>query len=103
MQKEDWIIYYSPTQKFGKKLPCQAFTSIGQIEGDEPYPFQMSNDFVPYRRNVKFLPANELPILPLIDSLTFITDKKKWGYSFRRGFFSISEADFQIIADRMIK
>lgn len=61
----------------------------------------MSDDFVPYRRNVKFLPAKELPILPLIDSLTFIQDKKKWGFPFRRGCFSIPEADFKMIAEGM--
>jgi len=101
MRKDDWIIYYSPTLKFGEKRPCQAFTAIGQIEEGEPYSFQMSDDFIPYRRNVKFFPAKELPILPLLDSLTFIQDKKKWGFPFRRGCFSIPEADFEIIADGM--
>ena len=103
MRKDDWIIYYSPTLKFGEKGPCQAFTGIGQIEEGEPYPFQMSDDFIPYRRNVKFFPAKELSILPLLDSLTFIQDKKKWGFPFRRGCFSIPEADFKIIADRMYR
>jgi len=101
MRKDDWIIYYSPTIKFGEKDPCRAFTAIGKIEEGEPYPFQMSDDFVPYRRNVKFLPAQELPILPLIDSLTFIQDKKKWGFPFRRGCFSIPETDFKMIAEGM--
>lgn len=101
MRKDDWIIYYSPTIKFGEKDPCRAFTAIGQIEEGEPYPFQMSDDFVPYRRNVKFLPAKELSILPLLDSLTFIQDKKKWGFPFRRGCFSIPEADFKMIAEGM--
>lgn len=101
MRKDDWIIYYSPTLRFGEKGPCQAFTAIGQIEEGEPYPFQMSDDFIPYRRNVKFFQTKELPILPLLDSLTFIQDKKKWGFPFRRGCFSITEADFKIIADRM--
>lgn len=32
MSPEDWIIYYSPTIKFGEKAPCQAFTAIGQIQ-----------------------------------------------------------------------
>lgn len=101
MRKGDWIIYYSPTLKFGEKGPCQAFTAIGQIEEGDPYPFQMSDDFIPYRRNVTFLPAEELPILPLIHSLSFILDKKKWGFPFRRGCFSIPEADFKIIASGM--
>ena len=101
MRKDDWIIYYSPTIKFGEKDPCRAFTAIGGIEEGEPYPFQMSDDFVPYRRNVKFLTAPSISILPLIDSLTFIQDKKKWGFPFRRGCFSIPETDFKTIAEGM--
>lgn len=103
MGKDDWIIYYSPTLKFGEKIPCQAFTAIGQIEEGEPYSFQVSDDFIPYRRNVKFFPAKELPILPLLHSLTFIHDKKKWGFPFRRGCFSIPEVDFKSIADKMLE
>lgn len=101
MRPNDWIIYYSPTLKFGGKESCKAFTAIGQVETGDPYPFQMSEDFIPYRRNVKFIPAKEVSILPLIDSLTFIQDKKKWGFSFRRGCFSISESDFSTIATQM--
>lgn len=101
MQPGDWIIYYSPTIEFGGKDQCRAFTAIGQIEYGEPYPFRMSDDFVPYRRNVKFFSANEISILPFIDSLTFIQDKKKWGFPFRRGCFRISEGDFHLIAVEM--
>ena len=101
MQKEDWIIYYSPTVIFGEKEPCRSFTAIGQLEEGEPYPFRMSADFVPYRRNVKFFPANEAPIEPLIERLSFIKDKRKWGFPFRRGCFSIPESDFKLIAKKM--
>ena len=101
MQPGDWIIYYSPTIKFGGKDQCRAFTAIGQIDNGEPYPFPMGDDFVPYRRNVKFFSANEISILPLIDSLIFIQDKKKWGFPFRRGCFRISEEDFHLIAVKM--
>jgi hypothetical protein len=102
MQKGDWIIYYSPTLIFGEKEPCRAFTAIGQIEHGEPYPFRMSADFIPYRKNVKFLNApEEVLIEPLIEKLSFIRDKKKWGFPFRRGCFSIPESDFKLIAKKM--
>lgn len=101
MSPSDWIIYYSPTLKFGEKEPCKAFTAIGQIAKGDPYLFQMSEDFIPYRRDVHFFPAKEISILPLIDSLIFIKDKKKWGFPFRRGCFSIPEADFILIAKQM--
>jgi len=54
MTKGDWIIYYSPTEIFGEKNPCRRFTALGQINDTEPYMFAMSNDFVPWRRNVSF-------------------------------------------------
>jgi len=101
MKAEDWIVYYSPTLIFGEKKPCRAFTAIGQVEEGEPYPFQMSVNFIPYRRNVKFLAANEVPIEPIIEELSFIKDKKKWGFPFRRGCFSIPESDFKLIANKM--
>lgn len=101
MQANDWIIYYSPTLRFGEKEPCRAFTAIGQIKQGKPYPFQMSDDFIPFRRDVQFLPAAEVPIPPLIDRLSFIQDKTKWGFPFRRGCFSISQSDFQLIAGQM--
>ncbi|HEY5259441.1 MAG TPA: EVE domain-containing protein [Rhabdochlamydiaceae bacterium] len=102
MKKGDWIIYYSPTINFGEKEPCRSFTAIGQITGDKPYAFRMSDDFIPYRIDVKFSPAKETPIIPLLDELSFIQDKKKWGFPFRRGCFSISEADFVLIANELL-
>lgn len=101
MQPGDWIVYYSPTLKFEEKEPCRAFTAIGRIQEGEPYPFEMSEDFIPYRRDVHFFRAKQAPILPLIEHLSFIKDKTKWGFPFRRGSFSISESDFEIIASAM--
>ena len=41
------------------------------------------------------------PIQPLIEHLDFITNKKSWGFPFRRGFFEIGESDFRRIAAAM--
>lgn len=101
MKADDWIIYYSPTLYFGEKQPCQSFTAIGRIKEGEPYPYLMSDDFIPCRRDVDFLTAFETPIRPLIANLSFIKDKTKWGFPFRRGCFSIELSDFQLIAKQM--
>jgi hypothetical protein len=101
MKEGDWIVYYSPTIQFGKKEPCQSFTAIGEIKGEDPYPFAMSENFVPWRRNVSFVKSYEIPIQTLLERLSFIQDKKKWGFPFRRGCFEISQKDFQIIAGAM--
>ena len=54
--------------------------------------------FVPFRRDINFLTCKEIEIRPLIDQLTFITNKKNWGYSFRYGHLKITEEDFQRIS-----
>lgn len=101
MHANDWIIYYSPTEVFGQKKPCRKFTAIGQIKDKEPYQFNMSDDFIPWRRDVMFLKAKEIDIEPLINDLSFIKNKKQWGYIFRFGLFSIPLEDFQFIATNM--
>jgi len=44
-----------------------------------------------------------VPILPLVNSLEFIQNKKQWGYPFRFGLFEINEHDFNIIAQQMLQ
>lgn len=101
MSKGDGIIYYSPTMSFTGKDPCRCFTAIGTIDEGEPYPFAMSSTFIPWRRNVTFIQSTHAPIEPLLSSLTFIKDKKRWGLPFRRGSFEINGQDFERIAQQM--
>ena len=81
---------------------CQAFTATGKVIDEKVYSFQMTDNFVPFRRNIAFIPCNEVSILPLIDNLTFISNKKAWGFPFRYGFLEIPEEDFNLIASKMI-
>lgn len=101
MSENDWIVYYSPTVEFGGKNRCQSFTAIGKINAGKPYLFEMSHDFSPWRRDVTFLKSKEVPIQELLERLSFIKDKKRWGFSFRRGCFEISRKDFELIAKAM--
>jgi hypothetical protein len=97
----DWIIYYSPRTATNGGEPVQAFTAIGRILKGEPYLFDMGNGFIPHRRDVKFMAAQETSIRPLIDKLTFIKNKKSWGYVFRFGLLEIPESDFLQISAAM--
>lgn len=101
MSEGDGLIYYSPTYSFGGKDACRSFTAIGTIDKGEPYIFAMSKDFIPWRRNVIFLKSKDAPIEPLLEDLSFIKDKKKWGFPFRRGSFEIPYHDFELIAKSM--
>ena len=101
MSVGDGVIYYSPKLEFEKTIPCQEFTAIGVVSGEEVYSYDMGNGFVPFRRDVEYFEATPVQIKPLIERLDFITDKKQWGYKFRFGAFGISELDFQMIAKEM--
>lgn len=103
MRKGDFVIYYSGKQSFGKPEKCQEFTAIGTVKDDEVYPFQMTADFCPFRRNIEFFESVDVSILPLINDLDFIQNKKSWGYPFRFGFFEIKEHDFNLISSLMIQ
>lgn len=102
MSAGDGVICYSPKQTYSGNETLQAFTAIGKVAGDHVYQHKMSDDFIPYRRNVDWLECRETPIAPLIEELDFIKNKSSWGYQFRFGFFEIPEADFKLIYKKMV-
>ncbi|MGX6443662.1 EVE domain-containing protein [Neobacillus sp. K501] len=102
MSSGDWIIYYSPKVNYNESTPHQKFTAIGKIIDDDVYQVNMGNNFIPFRRNIDFIPCIETPIKPLISKLSFIKSTKYWGYSFRYGHIEISEKDFKLIAEKMV-
>lgn len=103
MKKGDWIIYYSPKISMSEKAQCQRFTAIGKIADDTIYQFKMSENFIPFRRNVNYLnEAREQPIRPLLDELSFTQGKKNWGAVFCFGIFQIPQSDFDLIYQKMI-
>jgi predicted RNA-binding protein len=102
MKPGDWVLFYSPKLEYEKAEKYQHFTAIAQISDDRIYQHDMGDGFVPFRRNVRFLPASDVPIRPLIDVLTFIKDKSHWGAPFRFGTLQIPEEDFTLIAKGML-
>ncbi|KXK15127.1 MAG: hypothetical protein UZ14_CFX002000838 [Chloroflexi bacterium OLB14] len=102
MRVGDGFLCYSPKHKFEGNEKLQAFTAIGQVSGETVYQFDMGGGFVPYRRDVKYMDCIITPIQPLIPHLTFIENKKSWGYMFRFGFFEIPKNDFDLIASQML-
>ena len=103
MHLNDWVIFYSPKLEYNKPAKYQCFTAIGRIADENIYQHDIGGGFVPFRRNVTFLPAQDVSILPLINDLTFIKDKTHWGAPFRFGTLQIPEQDFQLIASKMVK
>ena len=94
----DRVAYYAPASTLGGSDRLQSFVSIGLVLPGEPYLFDMGGGFLPWRRDVAYLPSREAPIGPLLDSLDFIEDRQHWGYKFRFGLFEIGDADMRRIA-----
>jgi predicted RNA-binding protein len=103
MKKGDFIVYYSGKQTIGKQDKCQEFTALGKVIDDEIYQFQVTEDFCPSRRNIEFSQCKDTSVLPLINDLDFIQNKKNWGSSFRYGFFEINQHDFDLISSQMLQ
>lgn len=102
MRAGDGFAYYSPTEAFRGKEPLQAFTAIGTVRAGEPYLFDMGEGFVPYRRDIDWLPqVHPAPIRPLLPHLEFTAGRTHWGAPFRYGHFQVSAGDFARIAGAM--
>ncbi|AWV98271.1 EVE domain-containing protein [Arcticibacterium luteifluviistationis] len=102
MQKDDFVLFYSSKKTLGKADKCQEFTALGKVKDDEVFQFQMTADFQPFRRRIDFIPSTSVSILPLINDLHFIQNKKHWGYPFRFGFFEIDQHDFDLISTQIL-
>lgn len=102
LNKNDWIIYYSPKVVLEEKELCQKFTAIGQIIDDKEYQVEQFSGFMPWRRNVVYYKSIDVDIRPIVNDLSFIKSKTSWGMVFRYGFFEIQETDFGLIKSLMI-
>ncbi len=97
----DRIAYYSPVQVLGSKDACQAFTAIGTVRDERIYQGDMGGGLLPFRKDVDWLAAQEAPIRPLLDALSFTAGKSNWGYAFRFGLLTVTAADMDLIAQAM--
>jgi hypothetical protein len=100
IQPGDGVVCYSPTSVFRSGDQLQSFTAIGVISDGVPYQVELEG-FMPFRRDVDWRTAEEVPIKPLLGRLEFTTAKRKWGYQLRFGLFEISEHDMATIAAAM--
>jgi len=101
MKRGDGVVFYSPKETFEGNVKCRKFTALGLIQDDEVFQITMTKDFMPFRRRVDFYKSNDADIEPLLNSLSFIKNKKAWGFVLRFGFIEIPSADFARIAEAM--
>jgi EVE domain len=101
LQPGDGILYYSPTVEYGVADSFKSFVALGRVSPGEPYLVDMGDDFRPYRRNVEWANAKEVPIAPILESLDLTRGKKNWGYQLRLGLVEITENDWNFIYTKM--
>lgn len=102
--RDDWVIYYSPRIGMERNsATVQQFTAIGTVTDDVPYQVDYGNGFKPWRRNVAYLNAHPVDIVPLIPHLSFIKNKTNWGMTFRYGLLQVDQHSFEIIHRSMIQ
>ena len=99
MRPGDWLVYYSPMIEMGGAA-LRAFTAIGRVEGEAIYPHDMGGGFVPYRRDVHYADAEEVPLDMIRQRLEFCA-RPNWGMALRRGHLPLEAADFATIASAM--
>jgi hypothetical protein len=97
----DGVILYSPRIAYPDGERLQAFTAIGTVVTGDVYQVQVTPDFQPYRVDVQFVPSKQAHIKPLVEHLSFITSKSRWGAAFRFGLVQVPARDFALIAESM--
>lgn len=102
IKKGDFVIFYSAKNEMNDKKPLQYFTAIAKVNDEVIYQVEQFAGFMPFRRKVTFLACQETAIRPLINDLSFIQNKKHWGYPFRYGLLAINAQDFELIRTKML-
>ena len=103
MKPGDGVVIYSPRDAFKDGAPLMAFTAIGRINAQDPFPFDMGGGLIPWRRGVDWQPNTvAMPIRPVLDQLDLTRRQKSWGMVFRLGLAPMTRSDFALIARQMV-
>lgn len=101
MKLGDWLVFYSSRMEERSKEACQAFTAVARMSDPDVYSAFAPDGYVFFRRNARYFSCHHAAIQPLIDKLSFIINKKRWGFPFRNGHFEITPEDFELITSGM--
>lgn len=101
MGRGDLVLFYSEGTLFRAGERLQAFTAIGRVIDGAPHQVTVTPVFKPWRRRMEFIGAEETPIAPLAEQLSFVTDKATLAMPAKRGLFEVGIDDFMIAATAM--
>jgi hypothetical protein len=97
MRPGDWLIYYSPSTELRGGERLQAFTALGQLQGERVYHHTMEDGWQAWRRDVRYEPVGPVPLATLAPAL-HLTARPHWGVALRRGHLPLDAHDFALIA-----
>ncbi len=97
----DRVVYYSPVEVFGTRQLCRSFTAVGEVQARAAYQVEMGPGFLPYRRDVRWWPAQRVAISHLVNELEFSRAQRHWAASLRFGLCQISSHDMDLIIAAM--
>ncbi|MGL5818749.1 MAG: EVE domain-containing protein [Phycicoccus sp.] len=101
LDRGDVVVIYSPRTRMRAGETVQQFTALGTVADDECHQVRMTPSFHPWRRRVRWLDVDPAPVRPLLDRLTILRGRDRWGMVFRRGLFEIPVEDLAVIAEAM--
>lgn len=99
MRAGDTLIYYSPVEEFGDRVPLRRFTALGVIADEEIWQAD-EGDFKPFRRRATYADTRPLPLADVHTAL-HLTARPNWGHQLRRGLVPLDDHDAAVIRDGM--
>ena len=97
LARGDRFAWYAPRTAVGAGEAVQAFVALGTVTDEAPER-RDSDGFSAAARRADYAPVTPAPVRPLLDRLSFVSDKRAWGMAFRRGLFPVPAEDFAVIA-----
>lgn len=91
----DVIADHSPREGMPEGSACRAVRAVGIVASGDSYRVEMAPGFVPWRRDVAWLGAEEAPIAPLLPRLSFGGPGQ--GHRLRFGVIPIAPAAFALL------
>lgn len=102
LSQGDWLIYYASRTAWDGGDPVRAFVAIGQVLTREPYPADQGQGFHPWRHDMRYLDAREVPIRPLLEHLDMTRGRgRHWGMAVRGSRHALTAADARTISSAM--
>ena len=94
----DRIAYCAPRTGINAGDVIQGFVALGTVTGDAVYQKEWADTgFVAWVRDARMRSVGPIPVKPMLEDLSFVTNPRYWGMAFRRGQFEISPGDFALI------